>query len=67
VSQEPGKWMDKLIGACFGILLAVFALYCAMQLLQPILPTLEVVIGVLAILGLLFGVVVVINTWRNRW
>ena len=67
MSQEPGKWMDKVIGWCFGALLSVIALYCAVQLLQSILPTLKVVIGILAIIALLFGVVVVINTWRNRW
>lgn len=67
MSQEPGKWMDKIIGACFGILLGVIALTCAVQLLASILPTLKVVIGIIAIIALLFGVVVVINTWRNRW
>lgn len=67
MSQEPSKWMDKIIGACFGILLGVIALTCAVQLLQSILPTLKAAIGILAIIALLFGVVVVINTWRNRW
>ncbi|MDX1870713.1 hypothetical protein SBI67_01140 [Mycolicibacterium sp. 120266] len=67
MSQEPGKFVDKVIGACFGVLLGVIALYCAGQLLQTILPTLIVVIGILALVGLAIGVVVVISTWRNRW
>lgn len=67
MSQEPGRWMDKLIGWCFGILLGVIALYCAVQLIQSILPTLIVIIGILALVGFVIGVFVVISTWRNRW
>ncbi|WP_081290256.1 hypothetical protein [Mycobacterium asiaticum] len=67
MSQEPGKWMDKIIGWCFGILLGVIALYCAVQLIQSILPTLIVIIGVLALVAVVIGVFVVISTWRNRW
>lgn len=67
MSKDPDSWMDTMIGWCFGILLGVIALYCAVSLLQSILPTLIVVIGILALLGLVIGVAVVINTWRNRW
>jgi hypothetical protein len=67
VSQEPGKWMDKIIGWCFGILLGVIALYCAVRLIESILPTLIVIIGFLAVVATVIGVVVVISTWRNRW
>jgi ABC-type multidrug transport system permease subunit len=67
VSQEPSKWMDKIIGACFGVLLAVIALYCAVRLLESILPTLIVIIGILALIAALIGAFVVISTWRNRW
>jgi hypothetical protein len=67
VSQEPGKWMDKVIGWCFGILLGVIALYCAVRLIESILPTLIVIIGFLAVVAAVIGVVVVISTWRNRW
>ncbi|OBK28916.1 hypothetical protein A5634_19850 [Mycobacterium asiaticum] len=59
--------MDKIIGWCFGILLGVIALYCAVQLIQSILPTLIVIIGVLALVAVVIGVFVVISTWRNRW
>jgi hypothetical protein len=67
VSQDPGSWVDRMIGWCFGILLGVIALYCAVSLIESILPTLMVIVGVLALIGLVVGVVVVINTWRNRW
>lgn len=67
MSQDPGSWMDRMIGWCFGILLSVIALYCAVSLIESILPTLIVIIGLLALIGLVVGVVVVINTWRNRW
>lgn len=67
MSQEPAKWMDRIIGWCFGILIGVIALYCAVQLLQSILPTLIVIIGIIALVAAVIGVVVVINTWRNRW
>lgn len=67
MSQEPGKWMDKIIGWCFGMLLGVIALYCAVQLIESILPTLIVIIGILALIAAVIGVGVVISTWRNRW
>lgn len=58
--------MDKLIGGCFGILFGVIALYCAVRLIESIQGTLIVIVGILALIALLIGVVVVINTWRNR-
>lgn len=67
MSQEPGKWMEKIIGWCFGILLGVVALYCAAQLIQSILPTLIVIIGTLGLIAAAIGVFVVISTWRDRW
>jgi hypothetical protein len=67
VSQEPGKWMDKIIGGCFGILFGVIALYCAVRLIQSIQGTLIVIIGVLALIAALVGAFVVFFTWRNRW
>ncbi|WP_421874691.1 hypothetical protein [Mycolicibacterium wolinskyi] len=67
MSQDPGSWVDRMIGWCLGILFGVVALYCAFSLIESILPTLIVIIGVLALIGLAIGAVVVINTWRNRW
>lgn len=67
MSQEPSKWMDKIIGWCFGILLGVIALYSAVSLIESIMPTLIVIIGVIALIAAVIGAFVVISTWRNRW
>jgi hypothetical protein len=61
------SWPDRLIGWCFGILLATIALYCAVKLIEAILPALIVIIGVLAIIALIIGAIVVFSTSRNRW
>lgn len=67
MSQDPGSWVDRMIGWCFGILLGVIALYCAVRLIESILPTLLVIIGIVALIAAVIGVLVVISTWRNRW
>ena len=67
MSQDPGGWVDRMIGWCFGILFAVIALYCAVRLIESILPTLIVVIGILALIATVIGGIVVFSTWRNRW
>jgi hypothetical protein len=59
--------LDRLIGSCFGILLATITLYCAVALIKAILPTLIVIVGLLSIVGLLIGGIVVFRTWRDRW
>ncbi|WP_018599355.1 hypothetical protein [Mycobacterium sp. 155] len=67
MSANPGGWVDRLIGRCFGILAFAIALYCAVRLVESILPTLIVIIGILAFIAAAIGVLVVISTWRNRW
>lgn len=67
MSQDPGRWLDRVIGWCVGVLLGVIALYCAVRLIESILPTLLVIIGVLTLAGLIIGVLVVFSTLRNRW
>lgn len=62
-----GGWIDRMIGWCFGILLGVVAVYCAVRLLESILPTLIVIVGILALVAAVFGAIVVISTWRSRW
>lgn len=62
--MNPKSWTDRAIGYCFGILLGVIALTCAVQLIASMLPALVVIIGVA---GLLFGAYVVISTYRNKW
>jgi hypothetical protein len=56
-----------MIGWCYGILFAVIALYCAVRLIESILPTLIVIVGILALIAAVIGVGVVFSTWRNRW
>jgi len=62
-----GSWIDRVIGWCFGILLGVIALYCAVRLIESILPTLIVIIGILALIAIAIAVFVVISTLKNRW
>jgi hypothetical protein len=66
MSTGGGQWLDRIISACFGILLATIALYCAVALIKPILPTLIAIVGVVTVIGLLIGGIVVIRTWRDR-
>jgi hypothetical protein len=59
VSVDPGprSWLERAIGACMSVLLAVLALYCATQVLQSILPFLIVCVGVVAIIWAVWAVV----------
>jgi Na+/serine symporter len=66
--QDPGRWVDRMIGWCFGVLLATIALYCAVKLIEDILPALVVVIGTLTLITVVVGAgIVVFRTIRNRW
>lgn len=66
-SPDPGRWIDRIIGWCFGILLGTIALYCAIALIESMLPTLIILIGALTIGALIVVGIVVIRTWCNRW
>lgn len=64
----PARWMDRAIGWCFGVLLATIALFCAVKLIENILPALVVIVGTLTLIGLVVLVaIVVFRTLRNRW
>ncbi|OZE13479.1 hypothetical protein CH249_01225 [Rhodococcus sp. 05-2255-3B1] len=63
--SNPKSWLDQLIGAAFAILIAAIALYCAVALIQSILPFLLIAIGILTVAGTI--VFVVILTSRNGW
>lgn len=67
MSQDPGSWIDRIVGWCFSILIASFLLYCAVQLVQSVLPALIIVGGIIGLVALLVGAIVVIRTWRNRF
>jgi hypothetical protein len=62
----PGRWMDRIIGWCFGILAGVIALYCAVKVLEAIWPALVVIVGMVAISALIIRIVVYFTS-RNRW
>lgn len=65
--NSGGSWIDRLIGWCFSVLLGAIALYCAGRLVEAVLPTLIVIVGVLAVIGVVVGGLVVFRTWRDRW
>ncbi|GFG50798.1 hypothetical protein CQY20_24885 [Mycolicibacterium agri] len=67
MSDGPGGWLDRLMGSCIGILVAAIAIYCAVRLIESILPTLIVIIGIVALIAAIIGLIVVFSTWRNRW
>lgn len=62
-----GGWFNRLIGWCFGILLAVIALYCAVRLIESIAPALVVIVGILTLIAAVIGGFVVFFTLKNRW
>jgi hypothetical protein len=65
--NNPAGWIDRIVGWCFGILAAAVALYCAVAVIDSILPALVIAVGTLALIGIVVGAVIVIRTARNRW
>lgn len=65
MSSETTGPVDRAIGMCFRILLAVIALYFAVALIQSIWPWLLLIGGVISVGGII--AVVVIRATRNRW
>ncbi len=65
--SSGGSWLDRIVGGCVSLLIAAFAIYCAARLIESVLPLLIIVVGGAALIGLVVCIVVVINTWRNRW
>ncbi|UGQ56894.1 hypothetical protein LSF60_16445 [Rhodococcus pyridinivorans] len=63
-SSDPRSWIDRLVGACIGLLVGVIALYCAVQILRMLLPFLVAAIGVLAIGS---GLVTARRWYHGRW
>lgn len=64
MSDGPKGWIEQGVNLCFSVLIGAIALSCAVSLIKPILPTLVMVIGVIALLGL---TVVVLRTIRQKW
>lgn len=66
MNMNGGRWMDRLIGWCFGILGGVIALYCAVRLVESIWPALLAIVGAGAIIA---GIIwlVVYYTSKKSW
>lgn len=65
--SNPSSWIDRLVGWCVSILFGTVVLYCAIALIEAMLPTLIVILGVIGIVGLIVGGIVVFRTWRSNW
>lgn len=61
---DPSSWIDKFVGACVGVLGGAIALYCAVQVIQTVMPFLVMVIGVVA---LVVGGITIFRWYRNHW
>jgi asparagine N-glycosylation enzyme membrane subunit Stt3 len=64
VNQEPSRWLDRLVGACFSVLLGALALYAAVWLLQAIWPALLMVVFVASCI---VGLVALWRMRQGRW
>jgi hypothetical protein len=65
--NNPSSWIDRCVGWCVSILFGTVVLYCALALLEAMLPTLIVILGAIGIVGFIVGGIVVFRTVRNRW
>lgn len=65
MSSETAGPVERAIGMCFRILLAVIALYFAVALIQAIWPWLLLIAGIILVGGII--AFVVIRATRNRW
>lgn len=61
--RDPARWLDRLVGACFGVLLGAMALYGAVQVISSV--WLPLTIGVGTVVGI--GALVWLGVWRSRW
>lgn len=65
MSSETTGPIERAIGMCFRILLAVIAIYFAVALIQSIWPWLLLIASIVSVGGII--TVVVIRATRNRW
>lgn len=61
MSDQPERFIDKLVGACFAILFGALALYGAVYLTERVWVQLAIGAAALAAIGLL------VLWWRGRW
>lgn len=64
--SNPGTWINRIVGWCFGLLAAALALYCAVKVLEAIWPALVAIVGI-AVFVLVIYRIVVHFTSRNLW
>lgn len=58
--RDPGRWLDRLVGACFGLMLGAMALWFAVEIVQSIWLWLA---GLAAVISLVW-----LGIWRRtRW
>lgn len=63
MSQEPERWLDRLVGACFGVFFGALALYGAVWLLRAV--WVWVVIGM--VVAFVVSAIWFFRVRRNRW
>lgn len=64
-SGNPSSLFDKFVGGCLAILLATIAIYCAVQILQEVLPWLIALSGAATLIWI---VVAIVRLWiRHRY
>lgn len=56
-SGNPSSMFDKFVGGCFAILLATIAIYCAIQVIQEVLPWLISLIGAATLIWIVVSIV----------
>jgi len=61
MSDQPERFIDKLVGACFAVLFGALALYGAVYVVDRVWLQLAIGAAVLAAIALF------VMWWRGRW
>ncbi len=65
MNQEPGRFLDRLVGACFSLLLGALALYIAAKLVAAVW---TILLLACLVVGVLLGLAVLVHRSRsNGW
>lgn len=64
VAQEPERWLDRAVGACFSLLLGTLAMYGAVWLVTAVWLELMIIVFVASCL---IGLVVLWRVRQGRW
>lgn len=60
--SDPRSWLDKAVGACFLLLVGAAAVFIAVKLIEAVITSLLIIIGI----GLIVGIGFTILRARNR-